>query len=83
MPTLHIDAGTAVNRLVDAGVPKNQATAIVETFKDADLQQVASKDDVHRLELLLKDLETRIIRWLIPLLLGQTAVFAAIVRWMG
>ena len=80
--TLHVDTGTAVNRLVDSGLSKQQAEAVVETFKDVDVQQVATKEDVHRLELQVTQLESRVLRWALPLLMGQAAVFAAIVKWM-
>lgn len=80
--TISIDTGVALNRLTDAGIDRKEAEAIVETIRDVDLQQVSSKDDIHRLELKLTELEARILRWAVPLLVGQAAVFAAIVKWL-
>lgn len=63
----------------------------MEIFQqDVEMQHVVMKDDIHRIEqklagveAKLSEAETRILRWMIPMLLAQTAVFAAIVRWMG
>lgn len=86
MATLVIDTHEFVNGLTKAGVPEKQARAIVEGLQKIDLTQVATKEDVL---LLKKDLQIEIqqvkidmIKWFVPLLLGQAALFALIVKWL-
>ena len=73
---LHMDSLQAVERLTESGLPENQAKAIVETLMTAELNQVATKQD-------LLELKADIFKWSVPLLLGQFAAFSIIVSWLA
>ena len=63
-----------VKGLVKAGIPENQAEAIAEGLK-LNMSEVATKAD-------LRDLEIRILKWMIPLMVGQVAAFGMVVKWL-
>lgn len=49
MTTYTIDTAAAIKRMADAGLPREQAEAIVETFAESN-EALASKADLDRLE---------------------------------
>ena len=57
------------------GFDDKQAEGVAEAIKRIDLNHLATKSD-------LRELENRMIKWMIPLMLGQAAVFALIVKWL-
>ncbi len=73
MATLTIDTHKFITQLKDAGVEEKQAEAIVNGIKDINLEHVATKEDI-------AELKADLFKWLIPILLGQIAVFAAVVK---
>jgi hypothetical protein len=72
---LPLDTHRLVSQLKASGFTDEQAAGVTEALKEIDLSQLSTKAD-------LKDLELRILKWMIPLLLCQTAVFAIIVKWL-
>lgn len=87
MATLIIDTHNFITRLIAAGMVEKQAEAIVEGFREIDLGNVATKEDVLKLEAKLTnkiaELKADIFKWLVPILIGQIAVFAAVVKFMS
>ncbi len=75
MATLVIDTHNFITRLKEAGMEEKQAEAIINGLKEIDLKQVASKEDI-------AELKADLFKWLIPILLGQIAVFAAVVKFL-
>ncbi len=75
MATLIIDTHNFITRLKEAGMEEKQAEAIINGLKEIDLKQVASKEDI-------AELKADLFKWLIPILLGQIAVFAAVVKFL-
>jgi len=73
--TLLLDTHRLVERLRQQGFSDEQAEGITEALREIDLDRLASKSD-------LRELENRMLRWIIPLLVGQTALFATIVQWL-
>lgn len=55
----------------------------METLKGATLSNVATREDVQRLENQILQAKVDLLRWLVPLLLGQVAVFVALSKWIG
>ena len=96
MATLTMDTHRIVKRLKDAGFTDSQAetvTDIIAETRTADVASIATKADVGtaqgelaamRGEMATKAdlaaLEVRIIKWPVPLLLGQTGLIVALVK---
>ena len=91
MATLTLDTHAFIERLTKAGMTAGQARAVVEGLREADLRGVAAKDDlialredVIRLEGRLMEkvesVKTDLIKWLVPILLGQAGLIVALVR---
>lgn len=79
MATISIDTHSAFKRLTESGFPKPQAEAVVETLKDATLENVASKKDIQDLKDEILQAKVDIFKWAVPLLIGQVVLFTAIV----
>ena len=60
-----------------AGLKEEQAKAIALEMQKIDLEHVATKQDI---QVAIDRLEIRMLRFIIPTLLGQAAVFAVIVK---
>ncbi len=73
MSTLTFDKLSFVDKLKAGGVSDEQARIHAEALEVALNETVATKSD-------LRDLEMRMVKWLIPLLLGQAALVAALVK---
>ena len=75
MATLTFDTYEFIERLKQSGMDANQAKAIVDGLKKINLEHVATKQDI-------AELKADLLKWLIPILLGQVAVFAALVNFL-
>ncbi|MCC2663832.1 MAG: hypothetical protein K0R41_1678 [Geminicoccaceae bacterium] len=87
MATVTLDTHRIVKRLKDAGFTDAQAetvTDIIAETRATDLADVATRADISALRTEIKSdlsaLETRIIKWLVPLLLGQTGLIVALIK---
>lgn len=80
MATLILDTHNFISRLIAAGLAEKEAEAIVEGIKEINFENVASKGDVR---LAIAELKADFFKWLVPLLIGQIAVFAAVVKFMS
>jgi len=69
------DTHRLINALTERGFSEKQAEAITGAIQQIDLSNVSTKAD-------LKDLENRMLKWMIPLMIGQAAVFGLIVKWL-
>ena len=75
MATLTLDTHKAISRLQKAGFEETKAEAIIDSLQEFDLQGFATKEDI-------LNLKTDLFKWLIPILLGQIAVFAAVIKFL-
>lgn len=82
MATLTIDTHEFIKKLTTAGVPESQAEAIAQGLGKVNLDSVATKQDIAELRLEIRDVKVEMLKWLVPLLLGQIVAFAAIVKWL-
>ena len=76
MNTITFDTHKFVKRLIAAGMPDEQAEVLAEAVSEAhiaDLSHLATKAD-------LAEAKTEIIRWLVPLLLGQAGLIVALIK---
>ena len=89
MATVTLDTHKIVKRLKDAGFNDLQAetvTDIISETRATDLADVATKADIAALrsdmatKADLAQLETKVIKWLVPLLLGQTGLIVALIK---
>jgi len=72
------DTHRIVATLVEHGFTEQQATAVTEAIQEIDLSDLVTKSDLERQLLALK---VDLLKWTIPLMLGQVAVFGLIVKW--
>lgn len=82
VPTLILDSHRLIETLKGRGFTIKQAEGISDALQEIDLSQLSTKTDVADLRSELRAVEIRILKWVIPLLLGQTALFAVIVEWL-
>ena len=82
MATLTLSAHDLVRELVAAGVPETQAEAITQGLSKANLENVATKHDISELRIEIRDVKIDMLKWIVPLLLGQIVALAAIVKWL-
>ncbi|MGV6839496.1 MAG: hypothetical protein ACWA40_04810 [Planktomarina sp.] len=80
MAELTFDKLTFVDRLKSGGFTDEQARAQAEALDGALRDTVATRSDIQRLESLVSTVELRIVKWLIPLLLGQAALVITLVK---
>ena len=91
MNALTFDTLAYVKRLREAGMENAQAEAQAEALSLAIQDSVATKNDIAHLEARLSQTELVLkseireaqvtgLKWLVPLLVGQTAVLAALVK---
>ena len=73
MSTVTFDKLAFVDTLTKGGIPEDQARAQADALDAAFRDSVATKADIAALE-------TRMVKWLVPLLLGQTALIVALVK---
>jgi len=85
MATLTMDTHRIVKRLKDAGFTDSQAetvTDIIAETRAVDFADVATKADLAPLATKadVAELEVKIIKRLVPLLLGQTGLIVALIK---
>jgi hypothetical protein len=84
MSSVSIDTLRYAKRLKAAGFTEEQAEVQAEALSEAVRDSLVTKTDLSetetRIRLEIRDLHSNLIRWLIPLLVGQTAVVAALVK---
>ena len=84
MNTLTFDKLSFVDKLKAGGFTEEQARTQADALDAAFSESVATKRDLKELEVALRseirESEMRLIKWLIPLLLGQAALVAALVK---
>ena len=78
--TLTPDRHDFIKGLVASGIPEKQAEAIAQGLPKKNLDDLVTNRD---LQIEIRGLEIRLLKWMIPVLLGQVAVFAAVVKWLG
>lgn len=93
MAILSIDTHAFVKKLTSTGIPEKQAEAFADALAKINLEDVATRGDwaelrdqlqreIQQLRLNIGEMKFEILKWIIPLLLAQTAVFATLVQWM-
>jgi hypothetical protein len=87
MSATPMDTYKIVKRLREAGFTDVQAETVTEVLRegrDADLSKVATKADLTSLKSELKaelaEVKADLFKWSLPLLLGQAALIAALVK---
>ena len=75
MATISIDTYEFVQGLTDSGISEQHAKAIAEGFKKADLEHVATKED-------LANLRADIFKWSVPILVAQAGLIVALVKYL-
>ena len=84
MTALAIDTLRYMKRLKAAGFTEEQAEvqaeALAEAIRDTLVTKADLVDSETRVRLEIRDLHTNLIRWLVPLMIGQTAIVAAMVK---
>jgi hypothetical protein len=73
MTTITFDRFAYVDKLKASGISEEQARAQADALDTALRDIVATKSD-------LAELKYELIKWLVPLLLGQAALIAAIIK---
>lgn len=77
-----LDTHRLIESLKQRGFSENQAEGITDAIQQIDLSQISSKADIAELKTEIRVVEVKMLKWIVPLLLGQTALFAAIVGWL-
>jgi hypothetical protein len=67
-----VDTHRLVNELTEYGFTPEQALGVKHAIQEIDLDHVATKSDIDQLRV-------EIFKWLVPLLVGQVAVFTGVV----
>ncbi len=88
MSALAIDTWRYVKRLRSVGVSEEEAEVHAEALTEAVRETLVTKVDFDTriaalessLRLEIREQKSDILKWLIPLLIGQTAVLAALVK---
>ena len=88
MTALAIDTLAYAKRLKAAGVSQDQAEAQAEALADAVSTSLVTKSDLneavekirHELRIEIREVHSTMIRWIVPLMLGQTAATVALVK---
>ena len=80
MSTVTFDKLAFVDALTRGGIPEDQARAQADALDVALRDSVATKADIAALKSDIAALETRMVKWLVPLLLGQTALIVAPIK---
>lgn len=84
MSSFAIDTLHYAKRPKAAGFTEEQAEVQAETLADAVSESLVTRSDlnvaVETLRLEMRDLHATLIKWLIPMLLGETAIVAALVK---
>ncbi len=69
------------------GYSKEQAEGLKFAIDEIQIEHVATQTDVERLRADLmtsiERLRSDLFKWLVPLLVGQVAIFAAVIKWIA
>ena len=83
MEAIIFDTLAYAEKLISAGMPEKQAKAFseaqAEVLSKSILSEVATKADLKELEIKMKDLEIRLIKWFAGLFIVQIGVTVGIV----
>lgn len=82
MATLTFDTYKFIERLVQEGIPEQQARAIADGLRDIELNHVATREDIASVRLEIVQAKTELIRWFVPLLLGQAALIVTLIKFL-
>ena len=80
MTTIAFDTLAYVDKLKSSGIPEDQARAQAEALDTALRETVATKADIQRLETQIAETKSDVLKIVLPLLLAQVAIFAAVVK---
>ena len=80
MARITFDTHSLIARLREAGIEEKQAEAIVEGIQEINLEGVATKSDIAELKQEITNLKVDMLKWIVPLLIGQVALFVALVE---
>ena len=75
MGTITFDTLKFADHLEKAGMPRDQAKAIAEAFNEATGDELVTKS---HLDAKLADIKVDLIKWIVGLILGQTALILAV-----
>ena len=79
MAAVPFDTLKFAERLKAGGFTEQQAKAAAEAFADATSQELVTKAD---LKAEIAELKADLLKWLVPLLLGQAALIATLVKML-
>ena len=79
MATLTFDTYDFIQRLEISGIEEKQAKAIADGLREIDLDNVSTKGDIAEVKAEIKNLEIRLLKWLIPLFLFQYAFLIGLI----
>ena len=82
MTILAFDTYAAVTRLKEACFSEAQAKGVIDTFREVDTSDVATKSDVRELELRIRELELRMTIKLGGLIVAATGILLAAIRYL-
>jgi hypothetical protein len=80
MAKILVDTYSFIERLVQAGMPEPQARAVADGLREIDLDNVATKEDVATLRCEIAEVKVDLLKWLVPLFLGQAGLITALVK---
>ncbi|MDY6936929.1 MAG: DUF1640 domain-containing protein [Cyanobacteriota bacterium] len=80
MAILTFDTYEFIQALKEAGFDETQAKGIADSIKKIDLAHVSTKEDIARLETKMESFKSDVFKWIFPMMLGQVAVIAALVK---
>ena len=77
MATITFDSYNFIDRLTQVGMAEDQARAIADGLKDLSLENVVTNKD---LRVSIAELKADLLKWLVPILIGQAALIATLVE---
>ena len=83
MSTITFDKLSFIDKLKAGGVTEEKARLHADALDGALRDAVATKSDIMDLKDDIRSLELRIVKWVIPLLLGQAVMIIGLVKLIG
>lgn len=80
MATLTFDTYQFIHHLTNSGMEEVQAKAIAEGLQKVDLNHVATRQDVDALKLQIQTIKIDILKWMIPMMLGQIGLTTLLIK---
>lgn len=84
MVSITIDTYSLISGLKSRGFSEEQARGVSDAIQQIDMSNLATKGDLHleisTLRAELSDFRAELFKWLIPLLMGQAGLIAALVK---